>query len=205
MPIAFRCGSCRQRMAISSRKAGHEVQCTSCGALVMVPVPEESRHSIPLWTEAADIEAGGGFTVRRPANALDEMDLTPMVDVTFLLLIFFMITASFSTQKAISFPPPDPEQKGAVQTVATVEELLEDSVRVEIDSRNLIFVDDERVQPGEALVSVLRNHSLYDGRKELLLDADEQSLHETVVQVIDAAAEAGMQRIRIVSRAADAP
>ena len=43
----------------------------------------------------------------RPENSTprDELDMTPMVDVTFLLLIFFMVTASFSLQK--SLPVPD--------------------------------------------------------------------------------------------------
>ncbi|MFZ4471051.1 MAG: ExbD/TolR family protein, partial [Pirellula sp.] len=36
----------------------------------------------------------------------DDMDMTPMVDVTFLLLIFFMITASFSSEKVFEKPPP---------------------------------------------------------------------------------------------------
>lgn len=200
MPIAFRCDSCRQRMAISSRKAGQEVECPGCGATTRVPVPNESRHAITHRTEIPDPEAAGGFTVRRARGAFDEMDLTPMVDVTFLLLIFFMITAAFSTQKAISFPPPDPEQKGAVQSVTTLDELLEDSVRVTIDERNTITVDDEPVASGDPLVALLRDRSLYDGRTELLLDAHDQALHDTVVQVIDAAADAGMQRIRIVSR-----
>jgi len=35
----------------------------------------------------------------------DELDMTPMVDVTFLLLIFFMVTASFTLQKSIPQPP----------------------------------------------------------------------------------------------------
>lgn len=200
MPIAFRCDECRQRMAISSRKAGQEVECPGCGATIRVPVPNETRHGISHRTEIPDPEADGGFMVRRARGAFDEMDLTPMVDVTFLLLIFFMITAAFSTQKAISFPPPDPEQKGAVQSVTTLDELLEDSVRVTIDERNTITVDDEPVAIGDPLVTLLRDRSLYDGRTELLLDAHDQALHETVVQVIDAAADAGMQRIRIVSR-----
>ena len=38
-----------------------------------------------------------------------EMDMTPMVDVTFLLLIFFMVTASFALQKAVELPPQQSE------------------------------------------------------------------------------------------------
>ncbi|MEM9659397.1 MAG: biopolymer transporter ExbD, partial [Planctomycetota bacterium] len=45
----------------------------------------------------------------------DELDLTPMVDVTFLLLIFFMITAAFAVQKAISVPPISDEESAQSQ------------------------------------------------------------------------------------------
>ena len=62
----------------------------------------------------------------------EEMDLTPMVDVTFLLLIFFMITASFSIQKTLEVPPPDPEEKGA-STSQKLEDIKEQSVEVHID------------------------------------------------------------------------
>ncbi len=46
----------------------------------------------------------GPFRVKHRLKSDDGMDLTPMVDVTFLLLIFFMITASFSLQKTLEFP-----------------------------------------------------------------------------------------------------
>ena len=40
----------------------------------------------------------------------EEMDMTPMVDVTFLLLIFFMVTAAFSVQKVIEVPAPQEQE-----------------------------------------------------------------------------------------------
>jgi len=69
-----------------------------------VPLPDE------LFAEDDDDDEEG-FGSR--ADDEEELDLTPMVDVTFLLLIFFMITASFSIQKTLSVPPPDPEKEGA--------------------------------------------------------------------------------------------
>ena len=57
-------------------------------------------------------------------SADNEMDMTPMVDVTFLLLIFFMVTAAFSLQKSIEVPPPD--QQESAQQARTIEELEED-------------------------------------------------------------------------------
>ncbi len=61
----------------------------------------------------------------------DDMDMTPMVDVTFLLLIFFMITASFSSEKAFEEPPPLP-----TDAVSTQPKTNSDSIRVQIDEFN---------------------------------------------------------------------
>ena len=73
----------------------------------------------------------------RPARAVDdEMDLTPMVDVTFLLLIFFMITAAFAVQKAISVPPTN-DQTTPTQSV---EDLEDDSIVIRIDADNVFWI-----------------------------------------------------------------
>ena len=146
--------------------------------------------------------SAGGFKLRSRKPEEDEMDLTPMVDMTFLLLIFFMITASFSVQKSLDFPAPSPEQKGAAQTIHTLEELESSSIVVRIDDRNAITVDDEPVPDPTRLADTLRA-ALSTQRNELILSADDLALHETVVQVIDAANEAGMQRIRMTSHSRD--
>ena len=49
----------------------------------------------------------------RKATDEDPLDLTSMVDVTFLLLIFFMLTASFTVQKTFEVPNSDPDQEAA--------------------------------------------------------------------------------------------
>ena len=47
----------------------------------------------------------------RPVEEDDGLDMTPMIDCTFLLLIFFMITASFHLQKGLEFPRDQSESK----------------------------------------------------------------------------------------------
>ena len=123
----------------------------------------------------------------------EEMDLTPMVDVTFLLLIFFMITASFTIQKSLEVPAPNPEEEGASQNITNLEEFEEESIMVEIDARNLVMVDEEMVSDLDRLPNVLKSKR----KPEILITAHENSLHEVVVRVIDAANEIGMQKIRI--------
>ena len=63
--------------------------------------------------------------------------MTAMVDVTFLLLMFFMITAAFALQKSIEVPPSDDAMAAQARTV---EEFEEDSMIVRIDGDNVFWV-----------------------------------------------------------------
>lgn len=129
----------------------------------------------------------------------EEMDLTPMVDVTFLLLIFFMITASFSIQKTLEVPAPDPDKEGA-STSISIQEMEETSVTVHIDSRNVMYVDDEPVADPTRLPDMLRASRM----NEVLITSHEDALHEMVVKAIDAANEVQMQKIRLgITRGAE--
>jgi biopolymer transport protein ExbD len=140
------------------------------------------------------------LTIRRHNHLDDEMDLTPMVDVTFQLLIFFMVSASFSLQKSIEVPTPDPDQKGASQQVQTIEDLHGTSIIVKIDANNTIWIDDEPLGDVNRLADMLRDKMRREQKTELLVTADNQSLHRTIIAVIDAANEVGMQKIRMTSK-----
>lgn len=139
------------------------------------------------------------FRPRRSIGEVAEMDLTPMVDVTFLLLIFFMVTASFSLQKAIRTPVPDEDQKGAVQSIQQLEDLQATSIIVRIDDRDHILVDDEPVSDTERLGDVFRDKMRMEQKTEVIVNADANSRHRTVVGVVDAANAAGMQKIRMAT------
>lgn len=139
------------------------------------------------------------FVLRAAGGEVEEMDLTPMVDVTFLLLIFFMITASFSSQKSLEVPPPDPEKEGAQQSVQTLQDFEEYSVIVQIDAQNRIFVDYEELRDPRALIDTFEQKRTSEQKHELIVEADAEAFEDTVVTVIDAANEVGMQKIRIAT------
>ena len=162
--------------------------------------PAAATSDSPSAGDAPEEDAGG-FPLRRSHQELGELDLTSMVDVTFLLLIFFMVTASFSLQKTIEVPSPKQDDKGAAQSL-TIEDLQSNTVFVKIDERNGIFVDDVPSGDPSKLADVLTQSRLMTLRNEVAIDAHPEALHETVVHVIDAATAAGMQKIRIVSRTA---
>lgn len=162
-----------------------------------------AESATPAAARVSDGDVPEGMPVRKAQTEFDDMDLTPMVDVTFLLLVFFMITASFSIQKTIQIPPPDPDEQGATQTIQQPEEILDQSLRVEIDSADAIFVDDEPIGDIADLADALRDRSQAEGKNELVILADDNARHETFVAVVDAGIEAGMQKTRVANRRDD--
>jgi biopolymer transport protein ExbD len=142
--------------------------------------------------------------VARPRHAVDdEMDLTPMVDVTFLLLIFFMITAAFAVQKAINVPPMNDPQAAQAQTV---DQLEQDSIVVRVDADNVYWIaapgwSEERqaVSQAEMRSQMREARSGGKGPTKLLVQAHGSARHESVVAALDAGSGNGMEEIRLLS------
>lgn len=151
-----------------------------------------------LWAdEEPDEDAPRGMRESRLPN--DGLDMTPMVDVTFQLLIFFMITASFVTQKSLQTTPPEPNDDTGAVTIQ-LEDMKDESVIVNIDENGSMTVDDVPIEGAGALVEVLMAKMVTEQKTELLIEADYNATHGTIIQVIDAGISAGMKNIRKTSR-----
>jgi len=186
--------------------AGRTVGCPACRMSIVVPgsstLPAPSPSPDAPVHAAAQLEVAddeSGFTLRRRRTEIEEMDLTPMVDVTFLLLIFFMITASFSLQKTMEVPPPDPETQGA--SPIPLNQIEENSVVVRVEPGDAYFVDDRPIADAADLPSALSTAMSDGNRSELVIEAADDARHESVVRVYDAGNEIGMQRIRLATPA----
>lgn len=154
------------------------------------------QHDEYLTTEELD-----DTRPQRPVD--DEMDLTPMVDVTFLLLIFFMITAAFAVQKAISVPPVDDSEAAAAQTV---DELEQDSIVIRIDADNTYWVgaplwseEQQAISPAEMRSKLREARQDGKGPAKLLVQAHGSSRHESVVAALDAGSASGLEEIQLLS------
>ncbi len=165
---------------------------------------------------AAAAPAGGPAQRRprvqlRPKSPLQEaeMDMTPMVDVTFLLLIFFMVTASFTMQKSLNIPKP---QKDEASTQAQSIQDFQDNpeyVVVRIDAVNTYHVSaaawpDEVEAPSEQeLLVKLRQAREGDAQgnipSKLLVIANGEALHERVVTAIDSGNDVGMEEVQLLT------
>ena len=58
-----------------------------------------------LWNDENQEEDEGPVLARRPVEDSAEMDITPMIDITFLLLIFFIVCSTMSQSSAVKLPP----------------------------------------------------------------------------------------------------
>ena len=135
-----------------------------------------------------------------------EMDMTPMVDVTFLLLIFFMVTAAFSLQKSIEVPNPDQEQPSTQVREQPIDE-NPDFVTVRVDPFNtyrVITVDWDVEAPSEQellikLREARQGNSMNRVPTTLRVEAHEEALHERVVAALDAGTEVGMDEVQLLT------
>ncbi|MBX3427722.1 MAG: biopolymer transporter ExbD [Pirellulales bacterium] len=157
----------------------------------------QGSHEFDEFLTTEEMEA------TRPRDVDDEMDLTPMVDVTFLLLIFFMITAAFAASKAINVPPVSDD--AAQNQVVDDPEL--DMITVRIDADNVYWIaapawpDEQRAMSAAAMRDKLRE-ARTDGPKppnKLLVQAHGDSRHESVVAALDGGAGAGCEEIALMS------
>ncbi len=144
-----------------------------------------------------DEDDGEGLMFRKRRDTFEDMDLTPMVDMMILLLIFFMVTTSKELQKALEMPAPGADSGGAMQAQFNPEQLEDSSIRVRIDDKNVVYIEDDAVGSLRQVLEKLKQQMRETQRYELIVSADPLAFHETVVAVVDAATAAGMQKIRM--------
>jgi biopolymer transport protein ExbD len=154
-------------------------------------------------SDAIDVEE----LQRRAVDRGDaEMDMTPMVDVTFLLLIFFTVTAAFALQKALEVPPVEQDESTQAQTV---EDLEKDSVVIRVDGDNIFWIgcpmwaEEQRAPSTTDMRSKVREARKGDeggpGPTKLLVQANGDATHEHVVAALDAGSAVGMEDIRLMT------
>jgi len=127
---------------------------------------------------------------RRPTLLLD---LTPLIDVVFLLLIFFMVSTTFVQDAAgLKIDLPRSENREVIEASEDV------SVRVGADGT--VFVDEEGVTL-ESLRARLGEAAKKDPETMVVLEADQSVDHGRVVEVLDLARDLGLTRFAIATEA----
>ncbi len=160
-------------------------------------VEEEAEEFDPLEED----EDAAEFTLSRSAaEKIEEIDMAPMVDVAFQLVLFFLVTATTVLFKTLEVPKPSPAQpaaaaaQGAPNPHRSIEDLQADYIVVGIDPQGTFTIDRELVPADRAaLAERLRKARADTGRTTMLLSADAQALHRNAVLAYDAANEIGLR------------
>ncbi len=119
-----------------------------------------------------------------------EINLTPMLDVVFIMLIFFIVTATFIRETGLDVNRPDQDQAQVVQE--------EGAILVIIDSTDDIWIDRRVVDPRAVRANVERLHA-EDPDRPVVIQAANASSAEKLVTVMDAARQANVFNISIAS------
>ncbi len=139
------------------------------------------------------------FGKRSPGGEA-EMDMTPMVDVVFLLLIFFMVTASFKLQKAIQQQPDlsdDPSElvKDEIEQAEAIEIFIDENDNYTLRSSEA--AEEEAAGKVEMWQKLARMKQDSPSVKRLLITANENCSHGAVINAWDAGADAKIFEIAI--------
>jgi len=127
-------------------------------------------------------------TVERE-NRDNEVNLTPMLDVVFILLIFFIVTASFIKETGIDVNKPDASTRDFVDSA---------NILVAISESNEIWIDQRLIDPRAVRANIERLRAEYP-ESTVVIQADERSLNKMLVLVMDAIRQAGIYDISIAA------
>lgn len=118
------------------------------------------------------------------------VDLTPMLDVVFILLIFFIVTSTFIQEQAIALEPPPPNCLGCEQ-----EKTL--AIRIYIDDQSVIRVGSELTDLSR-LRSAIEQRRAESPSASVIVQAAPSAKTGTVIQVRDVVYDANIERVNIV-------
>ena len=124
-----------------------------------------------------------------------EVNLTPLIDVVFLLLIFFMVSTTFDRHAKLKVSLPESSAKASQQQ--------NDPLVLSIDAKGNYFINDRQVVNKsldtlkQAIQKTIGDKALKD--VALVLRADANTPHQFVVRAMDAASQLGLTRLSIAT------
>jgi biopolymer transport protein ExbD len=130
------------------------------------------------------------FMAMQAEDEEQEINITPMLDVVFIMLIFFIVTASFVKESGIDVNKPEAQTSVAKEKA---------NILIAIDASGNIWIDRRQVDPRAVRANIERLHS-ENPQGTVVIQADEDARTGVLVQVMDAARLAGVYDVAIASQ-----
>lgn len=134
----------------------------------------------------------------QPRNEQEiDVNLTPLIDVVFLLLIFFMVSTTFVRESEIDLTLPEASEEQR--------DVPLDKIDVAVDKNGQYFVNGQALINSQlgTMKTALRQLMMDDGDPLVIISADAQASHQSVVTVMDAARQVGLVRITFPTKIID--
>ena len=132
---------------------------------------------------------------RRYSSQLEEGDeqinLTPMLDVVFIMLIFFIVTATFVKEVGLDVTPPDTDKPKTVDPNKR-------SIVVRITSRDRIMIAQRDVDWRNVRANIERLHA-ENPEAPVIIQPDPESTTDAMIHVMDSARQAGVNAISLAA------
>ncbi len=119
----------------------------------------------------------------------EEINLTPMLDVVFIMLIFFIVTATFIKEAGVQVDRPD---------TVSAESQEDAAILIAISASDEIWIDRKERAP-QAVRGVIERLHQENPKGSIVIQADEESTNEMLVIVMEAAKAVGVKNVAISS------
>jgi biopolymer transport protein ExbD len=131
---------------------------------------------------------------KRQKDAEVSVNLTPLIDVVFLLLIFFMVSTTFTKETHLSLDLPEAEGEQRTEQPQQIEILIDSNGQYAINQRSLAS------SSSKVLMVALKQVS--DGNVELplVITADAKTPHQAVITAMDAAGQLGFAHLSLTTK-----
>jgi biopolymer transport protein ExbD len=134
---------------------------------------------------------------RRQRGEQASVNLTPLIDVVFLLLIFFMVSTTFKKETHINLNFPEAKSEQITAEDNQIEIVISAAGEYAINERALVNND------FEILRAAIKKIGKGDTELRVIISADGRAPHQAVVNAMDAAGQLGYSRLSITTRQRD--
>jgi biopolymer transport protein ExbD len=123
------------------------------------------------------------MAIKKQKSEQQTLDLTPMIDVVFQLLIFFMVTAVFAITPGLDIKLPEAEEAQAPE---------KENLFIVVDQDGNMKLNHQEVTFSNLKERILFKREQLDGTTMIIIQGDERSTHGQIVQIMDIARQAGV-------------
>ncbi|MFT6028776.1 MAG: biopolymer transport protein ExbD [Oleiphilaceae bacterium] len=125
------------------------------------------------------------------------VDLTPMIDVVFLLLIFFMVSTTFTKESHLEIDLPQSSAEPAKPAIDEIEVVINAAGEYSVNDRSLVNNQEDTLKRAVEKLSEGKNNIPF------IITADAKTQHEYVVRVMDVAGQLGFVQLSITTQRSD--